>query len=364
MMRNLTLIIATAFSCNALFGQIEIESIDFPGKSDTVRYTNILDLQLDFQSSGSDFTWDFSQLTDNNQLLLKHNPIEDADLLTQSLFGPAVLPAYRTTFFWPATAIPFDQITEFLDLPIDNFFRHYRKTAAQMNVIGLSISTPDFGFGARADTIETAYQFPITYGQQFESRGYTNIDLSFALPAQFKQYRERSSEVDGWGEITTPYGTFDVLRVHNIINEFDSIYLELNGAGTWLPLDLPISHEYEWWAKDQKGPILRVVTTEVGGFEQVTEARYRDVFKADLVANVVENTEHSISVYPNPTDGFLTVSSNQPVNQLILVDATGRIVLQEQGAQQMNLQLLENGTYFLMIKSGNSISVEQIIKQK
>jgi len=363
-MRKVYLFFAAVFATNAGLGQIEVGSIDFPGKSDTVRYTNVSDLQLDFQAAGPDYTWDFSDLTDASQTLLLHNPIEDADNFSQSLFGPAVLPAYRATFFLPASLIPFDLISNFIDLPIENFYRFFRKTQNEMNVIGLAISTADFGFGARSDTIEMAYQFPITYGQQFESRGYTFLDLSFALPAQFKQYRQRISEVDGWGSITTPYGSFDVLRVHNRIEELDSIFVELNGAGNWLPLELPVSHEYEWWSNGQKGPVLRVVTNEIGGDQQVVEARYRDAFKADLVAELNENQLKSVVVYPNPTSGILMVASDQQVDQLLLFDATGSVVMQNSGSQQIDMNALENGTYFLMIKSGNSISVEQIIKQK
>ena len=351
MLKNLLLFSVCLLFGTLSFSQIEVEAADFPGKSDTVRYTNVFDFGLDYQSTGPGMFWNFTNLGGDSQTLLRHNSVDDADMLTQALFGSIVLPAYRATYYIPATAIPFDDLSSVLGVPIEDYYRFYRKTQTEMNIIGLSLSAGGYGLGSRSDTIETAYHFPMTFGQSYNSRGYTYLDLSFALPAQLIQYRQRSSEVDGYGSIATPYGTFDVLRIHHVINELDSIYFEFDGAGQWFELPVPTSHEYEWWAKDQKGPILRVLTNEILGEEVITEVMYRDSFRYELVASIVEQQNFEFNVFPNPTSDYLEISAESDFNNLYIISMSGALVMESDKTSKIDVSALQSGSYQVVLRS-------------
>jgi len=364
MLKNLLFVSGCLLIGTFSFGQIEIEATDFPGKADTVRYTNVFDFGIDYQSTGPGLFWNFTNLGGDSQTLLRHNSVDDADMFTQGLFGAAVLPTYRATYYLPATAIPFGDLSDLLGVPIEDFYRFYRKTLTGMNIIGLSLSAGGYGLGSRADTIETAYHFPMTFGQNYDSRGYTHLDLSFVLPAQLIQYRQRSSVVDGFGNIATPYGTFDVLRIHHVINELDSIYFDFDGVGQWFELPVPISHEYEWWAKDQKGPILRVVTNEILGEEILTSVMYRDSFRYELVASIEEHQNFDFSIFPNPTSDYLEISSSPEYTNLYVISMSGALVLESDKISKLDISNLQAGSYQIVLRTiTGSIAIKPFIKE-
>jgi hypothetical protein len=344
----------------SLIAQITIESSDFPGKADTVRYTLVTDFTIDYQSTGPESVWDFSFLGGDEQELIEHLSVDDADMLTQSLFGSTVMPSYRATYYLPATAIPFGELGGFMDIPIEDFYRFYRKTPTAMNVVGLSLAVGEYGLGSRSDTIELAYQFPMTYGQECTSRGYTFLDLTFALPAQLKQYRQRVSEVDGYGEITTPYGTFDAIRIHQRIEELDSIYYEFEeGVGQWFTLPGIVTHEYEWWAKDQNGPVLRIVTNEVFEQEQITDVRYRDSVRTELIADLNNHVVEQFVLYPNPSSDVIAINSSREILYVLVYDLNGKVLMRESGVHLIDVSSLEKGLYLVKVCFSNYVSANQ-----
>jgi len=71
------------------------------------------------------------------------------------------------------------------------------------------------------------YQFPMNYGQTYADEAA----LEMALPdvGYVLIERSRQNTIDGWGSLTTPYGTFEVLRYKSEVSEYDS--LEMNGIG-------------------------------------------------------------------------------------------------------------------------------------
>ncbi len=57
------------------------------------------------------------------------------------------------------------------------------------------------------------YQFPVTYGSSWESE-YEEQSIFFGFDNSFDYTEE--VVVDGWGDLVTPYGTFEVLRVSRL----------------------------------------------------------------------------------------------------------------------------------------------------
>src|SRR5690606_32965204 len=116
----------------------------------------------------------------------------------------------------------------------------------------LSASINGTGLPIKSDTIETRYKFLLNFGDVHYSRGYTKLDMNPIYDAVWLQYRQRNTEVDGWGSVTTPYGTFDVLRVKHTITERDSLRFEIFGNQTWIPIPVPQSNIYEWITNGEK----------------------------------------------------------------------------------------------------------------
>jgi len=343
--------------------QITVIASDFPGKGDTVRYSNVPFIS-NYAQTGQNFLWDYSTLNPSSQILITHFSVDDSDFLTQSLFGSFVIPKYRATYFLPARELPLATLSGFLNLPIDEIYRFYRKTNEQMTVVGLSISAMGFGIGKRADSIEIAYKYPMEYGQAYSSEGSVDLDLSVIAPFALRQYRTRSSEVDGWGTVKTPFGSFACLRIHHVITELDSIYLDAGTGPLWIPINIPVIHEYEWWAKDQKGPVLKVRTNQFFGIQIVNQVLYRDVFRPELNVSIEDFNLSNVYIFPNPTTDYLSVAGLAGNEGLEIYTMSGKLLLSTSSHTNIDLRDFAHGAYLLRIMNGNEhVNTLKFIKQ-
>ncbi|MBL4669558.1 MAG: DUF4465 domain-containing protein [Flavobacteriales bacterium] len=77
--------------------------------------------------------------------------------------------------------------------------------------------------------------------------------------------------------------------------------------------------------------------------------------------------EISLSSYPNPTKGNITIDLENNVNTLQIIDVSGKTVRSENnlkpGTHQLSLTDLNSGIYFVKIISDNRINVQKFIKQ-
>jgi len=342
-----------------LFSQITITSADFATADDTVRISKATDNSIDITTTGNDQTWDYSYLTFDSQLRRDYTPATGLPLLLNFVFGPMASNNYRATYFLPSTDLPIDQLGNFLPVTISDLVQYTKKTNDSITSIGLSASINGNGIPIKSDTIETRYKFPMNFGDAYNSRGYTKLDMNPIFDAVWLQYRQRSSEVDGWGSITTPYGTFDALRIKHTITETDSIRLEILGNQTWIPIPVPKSYIYEWFTNGEKDALLRIVTSEVGGNENVTSIEYRDF---NLTLGLAE-LEINFELYPNPTSHSIKVNNFPKNSTYSIVDLNGSIVAKGKLSGEINIASLSSGKYELVVRANNQIGRKSFIKQ-
>lgn len=350
--------------------QITLTSADFASAGDTVRMSQASDNGYDYATTGSSYTWDFSMLTPDAQILKDFSPISNAPGFVQFIFGTFAPVKYQASYFMPSTDLPLAQITSFLPITIEDIFQYSRKTADSLTSVGISMKVSMNGSSndlpIKSDTIETPYDFPLIMGNSHFSRGYTSVDFNPIYDAKWNQHRTRLTTVDGFGSITTPYGTFDALRIKHDIDEMDSLYMVLPIiGGTWVPLDVPESHIYEWWTNGQKEPILRFTTNVVLGNEVVTAIEYRDIYRG-LDAGIEESTL-DYSVYPNPVLNDLMITSKDPITSIKIVNLNGETV-KEQNLDHVletmiNVSDLPVGTYQVQLFSDQKSAVKSFVKQ-
>jgi hypothetical protein len=364
-MKVFLLCLSTCFSIVA-HAQIHIIASDFANADDTVRLSTVLPTNVDFSSTGSNQVWDFTNLTANGQQLITFNGMGGIDVMAGYEFGPLAPPPYRASYYLPATDLPIGAIGNLLPtIQIKDAYRYFRKTNGAITSVGLSILTSMGNFPKRSDTIETFYQLPMDFGNQNTSRGYTKMDFNPFFDAKFIQHRQRESEVDGYGVVSTPYTTFNALRVHHIVQETDSFYISISGFSQWIPIPVPVSHEYEWWAKDQKLPVLKIVTSEVLGTETVTSIAYRDVFHYDLVASVKENILQ-LGIYPNPSTSQVYINSAEVIQSVALFDTQGKLVQEiskiAKNSTVLDVSQIEKGLYMLQVQLATGKSIQRKIQ--
>jgi len=345
------------------FGQINLTQQDFANASDTVRMSSTTDAGIDFSSTGANWNWDFSTLVPESQTLLEYTDISNASTLVSFVFGTFAGVDHQASYYMPSDDIPLDQAGGFLPVNISDIFQFTKSSSNAITSVGFAISVEGTEIPFKSDTIETRYEFPLMYQNVYSSRGYTNMDLNPIQDMIWRQYRTRDSEVDGWGSVTTPYGTFDALRIRHAITEIDSIKLDLFGNPMWIPLPIPDSYIYEWWANGEKEPVLRIETSLFGGNETVSAIEYRDNYNVALAG--IDEVSADVEVYPNPVVDELRVNGLEPNTTYTIVSAAGAIIsqgnLESSGVIPVNE--LSAGSYSLILLSNGKLAQTSFIKQ-
>lgn len=346
------------------YGQITVNNADFSDGGDTVRISNALpDPTIDYSTTGANQSWDFSFLTAQSQTLLQYNDPASASWLVQVQFGSFAPSQYHATNYIENNDIPVDQIGTFLPVNITAVYGYSRNTLDSITSLGYSMDIDGFEVPIQSDTIETRYKFPLNYNDAYSSRGYTYLDMNPIYNGIWIQHRQRSSVVDGWGSVTTPYGTFDALRVKHTINENDSIYMDLFGSPMWIGLPIPESNIYEWITNGEKEPVLRITTSTILGNETITEVTYRDNYLG-LDASIDElNLE--ISCYPNPVTDELHVELEEQGAEYKVISLNGEVLLEGelQLSTVLSLKELPTGSYLLHVSLENKRSIIPVIKE-
>ncbi|MCG9881445.1 MAG: PKD domain-containing protein [Bacteroidia bacterium] len=246
--------------------QISILNADMPRANDTLRFSNAINnfLPITFEGTGANFNWNFSNMGIQNQEV-------------QRYYAPTATP-YFLQFFSASYGVPEGN----LNLgPVgggtaSNAFSFYRATNQSLVLVGRGATIQNLPLGIVYTSRDTLYKFPLQFGDTLE--GNYIGEASFQALGTLKQVGTRTSIVDGWGTITTPYGTFNCLRVKSTIIGSDSIIF--GGFGIPIPNDRT---EYTWLAKGERFPVLEVIVNNLTN--QITSIRFKDRYRPEAYVN-------------------------------------------------------------------------------
>lgn len=342
------------------FAQISISINDFATAGDTVRISQTSGAGLDFATTGANYTWDFSALTPTAQYLKEYKPVGFASILVFTTYGPLAPNNYKASYFNPTNDLPLDQLSQFLPVTLSDLNQFTKRMTDSITSLGYSISVNGQGVPFKSDTIETRYRLPLAYNNTHFSRGYTYIDLNPVIDFKIKQYRQRTTTVDGWGTLTTPKGTFQTLRLRHDISEIDSVYQTFFGAGTWFVAPPTQTTEYEWFANGEKEWLLKAI--EVNG--SINSVEYQQDYLG-LDAGMDE-AKCVVTMGPNPVTNEVFIQSETDIQEIALVDPSGKEVLKKsfKGENNASLDLsnLAAGSYQLKIKASGDFKVISLVK--
>ena len=79
-------------------------------------------------------------------------------------------------------------------------------------------------------------------------------------------------------------------------------------------------------------------------------------------------TGPSLSVYPNPAEGYVTISSDEGIDNLQVMDLSGKILLslsELKGTREKTIDMddFDQGIYLIRARSGNSFITRKLVKQ-
>ena len=203
---------------------------------------------IDYTLTGANHIWDFSSLT----------PISQSIDTFVTIYSTSI-------FYYPTFLSIADQALKQANINLgvaqmSNVYNFFKNTSSAYNLVGYAAQVNGIPLPLKYNTADRLYKFPLNYGN-IDSSSSTAI-LNVPSIGYFNESKNRKNTVDGWGTLTTPYGTFPVLRVKSVIYQRDSLSLDT------IPFPMPAIirniTEYKWVGKNNGIPLLEIVETSFG----------------------------------------------------------------------------------------------------
>jgi PKD repeat protein len=278
-MKNFT--ICFLFLSQILLAQITYNSSDFAtqGESYLISTTNLGLNTFDFVSAGPNISWNYATLTPVSQETIAYvNPTTTGYRNSWCLFNGYFfncISQFNSNFNLA------QNLTDGIALQgigLTNVFMHSKvsSTHFENKMIGGNITLNGSTIPVTVDYIlpDIVYQFPMDYNDTFTNTSSLAIDLTaLGVPISLSNTGERTTIVEGWGSLTTPFGTFpNTLKVKSTVVETTSI--TNNGQTTNIPRTIVT---YKWFDTAYGIPVLEVTGDVIAGQWVPTNAVYFDI---------------------------------------------------------------------------------------
>ncbi|MFI5134333.1 MAG: T9SS type A sorting domain-containing protein [Chitinophagales bacterium] len=325
---------------NFILAQITVTENDIPSAGSIYFLDNApLTYLIDLSQTGANESWDFSDLTFNSANA-------DSFLSTNDL--PFI---YQIAFLSSNLAEKNGINLSYGQFVLSDVYTVYKKSSSQYEIDGYAGTLDGLPLPMPYSSKDIVYRFPLNYSNQDSA----DASIILAIPGlgYLSQQRHRVNEVDGWGIITTPVGTFNALRVKSTITDVDSIYADTLGFGTMLTLK---SYEYKWLAQGKGIPVMQVNAQDVAGIPVVSQILYQDTALQSGVPEI--SAQNEMKVYPNPAVNFLNITSSNPLPvQFFIWNSEGKLIEKEYSSGQISTDVSQwqNGIYFICYPQGNSV---------
>jgi hypothetical protein len=195
------------------------------------------------------------------------------------------------------------------------------------------------------------YQFPLEYGTTYSSSYSCNPD-TLVSGFQESEEGERSCEVDAWGTLILPIGTFsNVLRLKVV--ETGTIYSYSNGSLFRNDSITRTTYEY----LDANSPVALAVFTKTE-FGQNPATYKGEYITAGLPTGIKdkENIYKGLRVYPNPVNSKLNIELPTTNTKVAIYNSVG-ITIEETIVtgthHEFDVSNYTRGIYF--IKANNTV---------
>ncbi len=352
MKKNYGLAIACSLIFSSMQAQITINSSDVVGYGDRVLNAVDLTSTVTIGNSGANQTWNFANLN-----------VDDTDTL--DFTNPA----------WIGLDNPFNSQMVVRSSRDDSSYSYLTKTSTYLMLDGIKQvlgngDTSNIPFNA------VLIPFPATYGISGSwTSNFTIATVAVGFDPDgpgphpyvdsLRLTRADSSitNVDAWGDVTTPLGTFASLRQNNTSYGVDTLWML--AGGTWsvasatltslLQMD-SISYDttrtVRWWSNDPSArfPVVEFTYDQSGNSNG--EIKW---LKASPTTSIKEwSNNFVVSMFPNPSEGTITITAKEELSGVKIFDITGKMVRQYLFENQNQISINTNlpaGIYLVEISN-------------
>ena len=348
-----------------------IDRTDMPVVGDSLRLSQAAALPAGappLTRRGPNQTWNYAALAPTAQRVERYRALSTTNIVFQLAFG---LPGPNQANLASPQALALPPGTT---LPVTDPVVFFRSSAADFRAVGSGVVASGLGLpvtfvsAAEQDII---YRFPLSYSSPRDS---STSAFSINLPGTvfFAQRQKRVNRPDAWGTLTTPYGTFQTVRVVTRLSAHDSLAVP-GQPGTGF--DTPVTREYKWLAKTVHVPVLKITTTQVGPAEIVTGVEYRDIYRRIVpLGSRDAATDAALAAYPNPSAAgsplALAVPAGSGPLTVTATDVVGRRLFRRSfgggaGVLRIEAEALGNfrGVLLLTVQTAQGTATRRVVRE-
>lgn len=177
---------------------------------------------------------------------------------------------------------------------------------------------------------EVMFDFPVNYLDSSSQTSIMDIRIESPEPPadslRLKLVTTVVTEVDAWGELTTPSWTGQVLRIKDERTIIDSVWVKLLFFWVYLESSTNVTHTYKYMANDMGYAMMQFNSdssdTEFSGINYLVP---EDVGIIDYALEELE-----LSIFPNPATDEITIDTrNLSLNtqySILIHDLYGRVI--------------------------------------
>jgi hypothetical protein len=238
----------------------------------------------------------------------------------------------------------------------DTLFGYFIKNDDAMTSLGYAGAFSDTGSAMVISLVpyETVMDFPIQYGNHFDETFYYQIVVAGPSPGpdsiKFKHTVTKSVDVDAWGTVSIPGGTYDALRSKIIRNEADSTWILLFGTWNLVAADTSTNVSYEWYTNGVTPGFtlvsMDIVQTKANEVNSVS-------FLKGTPVGIRQQKTRNVKTYPNPAyNNVLFETGTRIDGKLIVYNGLGtKIIERDISGKKFNIDIsnLQPGNYFINI---------------
>lgn len=318
-----------------LFSQITVDQNDMPASGDTIYYGISNVPGFNPSETGISYFWDFSALSALSHRSDTFLTVYQTPAVYNVIFNPLVANLACINQTPPALGS---------GLTITDYYDFFKKNSSYYQKVGFGAKINNIPTPVKYDNPEIYYSFPLNYGNSDSS--VSSFNLSVPGFGYFGQTINRKYIVDGWGTLTVPFGTFNVLRVKTTINVTDTLYLDTLMFG--YTINRPTSNEYYWIANSLQGHVLKISQNGM-----VYSAEFLDSLNTSVKTHDVTS---SVEIFPCPATSvvsIITPFSGQRTD-ITVYDIFGKQFKHNtvyNSSYQLGVSELPSGIYFVEIRS-------------
>jgi hypothetical protein len=204
-------------------------------------------------------------------------------------------------------------------------------------------------------------KLPFNYGDSYTQQSTYEWLLAShnagVLMDSIKQvsHMEITTTGDASGIISTPFGSYEALRVKDEIISQDSVFNWTPNGWVFDRFEVSNYSNYKWYTNDYY---------EVGFYNiDETKGNSMTFFKSETVVGTSSpDFKPNFIISPNPASQTICIEGWVTPDRIEILDLTGSLVFSGTGSKVIQISDLKPGLYFVRIFSGNQTELKKLIK--